>query len=91
MRLQRVGHPVLWCFVNAVEGDEEEVDGEGHPEGEQDVGDVEAGVEVRADAGGEGEGGVEACAVGICGGRDRGEETDAEGVGGEKESEDGEG
>ena len=53
-----VGHPVLWGFglcVNAVECDEEEVDGEGHPEGEEDVGDVEASVKVRADACGDGE------------------------------------
>ena len=55
-------------FVDAVEGDEEEVDGEGHPEGDEDVRDVEAGVDVRADAGGHGEGGVEAGAVGGDGG-----------------------
>ena len=77
--------------IDAVEGDEEEVDGEGHPEGEQDVGDVEAGVEVGADAGGQGEGGVEASAVGVCGGRDCGEEADAERVDGEQEREDAEG
>lgn len=47
-----MGHPALFCFVNTVEGYEEEVDGEGHPEGEEDVGDVEARVEVGADAGG---------------------------------------
>ena len=43
------------------------MDGEGHPEGDEDVGDVEAGVEVGADGGGEGEGGVEAGAVGVRG------------------------
>ena len=63
-----MGHPILW--LHSVQGDEEEVDGEGHPEGEEDVGDVEAGVEVGADAGGEGEGGVEAGAVGSFGGGD---------------------
>jgi hypothetical protein len=52
-------------FLEAVEGDEEEVDGEGHPEGDEDVGDVEAGVEVGADAGGQGEGGVEAARSGF--------------------------
>ena len=67
------------------------MDGQGHPEGEEDVGDVEAGVEVGADAGGEGESGVEACAVGVGGGGDCCKEADAEGVGGEEESEDGEG
>src|SRR6185437_12089514 len=35
--------------AGAVEGDEEEVDGEGHPEGDEDVRDVEAGVEVGAE------------------------------------------
>ncbi len=84
-----MGHPIL--LLDAVEGDEEEVDGEGHPEGEEDVGDVEAGVEVGADAGGDGEGGVEAAAVGV-GRRERcAEEADAEGVDGEEQSEDGEG
>ncbi len=58
------GFVVVLSFVDAVEGDEEEVDGEGHPEGDEDVRDVEAGVEVGADAGGHGEGGVEAGAVG---------------------------
>ena len=33
-QMRSLGHPVLFCFVNAVEGYEEEVDGEGHPEGE---------------------------------------------------------
>ena len=56
------------------------MDGEGHPEGEEDVGDVEAGEEVGADAGGDGESGVEAAAVGVVGGRDCAEEADAEGV-----------
>ena len=55
---------VQGALPHAVEGDEEEVDGEGHPEGDEDVWDVEAGVEVGADAGGHGEGGVEAGAVG---------------------------
>ena len=88
-----MGHPVLWMMslLDAVEGDEEEVDGEGHPEGDEDVGDVEAGVEVGADAGGHREGGVEAAAVGVCGGGDGGEEADAERVDGEEESEDAEG
>ena len=73
--------------MDAVEGDEEGVDGEGHPEGDDDVGDVEAGVEVGADAGGEREGGVEGGAVGMGGGRDAGEEAQAERVGGEQQGE----
>ena len=48
----------------AVEGNEETVDGESHPQGDENVGDVEARVEVGADGGGEGERGVEAGAVG---------------------------
>jgi len=56
------------------------VDGEGHPKGDEDVWDVEAGVEVGADGGGHRECGVEAGAVGMCGGGDAGEEADAEGV-----------
>ena len=56
------------------------MDGQGHPEGEEDIGDVEAGVEVGADAGGEGEGGVEASTIGVIGGGDAAEEADAEGV-----------
>ena len=51
--------------MDAVEGDEEGVDGEGHPEADDDVWDEEAGVEVWADAGGEGERGVEGTAVGV--------------------------
>ena len=86
-----MGHPVLWDFVNAVEGDEEEVDGQGHPEGEEYVRDVEAGVKVGADAGGESEGGVEASSVRGCCGGDSSKEADAEGVGGEEQGQDGEG
>jgi hypothetical protein len=62
----KMGHPILWRFGNSVEGYEEEVDGQGHPEGEEDVGDVEASVKVGADARGEGESGVETCAVWVC-------------------------
>ena len=88
----RQGHEATERFVaDAVEGDEEEVDGEGHPEGEEDVGDVEAGVEVGADAGGDGEGGVEAAAVGVGCGGDGAEEADAERVDGEQQGEDAEG
>ena len=93
----KMGHRILWrgfavllWFGDAVEGDEEEVDGERHPESDEDVGDVEAGVEVGADAGGEGESGVEAGAVGVSGGRDGAEEADAERVDGEQKSEDAE-
>ena len=77
----------------SVEGDEEDVDGEGHPEADDDVRDEEAGVEEGADAGGEREGGVEGGAVGMGGGGDGGEEAEAEGVGGEQkgEGEEGEG
>src|SRR5581483_5296745 len=77
--------------INAIEGDEEEVDGEGHPEGDEDVRDEEAGVEPGADGERHGEGGVEAAAVGGVGGRDGGEEADAERVDGEEEREDAEG
>jgi hypothetical protein len=73
--------------VDAVEGDEEGMDGEGHPEADDDVRDEEAGVEEGADAGGEGEGGVESAAVGVSGGRDGTEEAEAEGVGGEQKGE----
>jgi hypothetical protein len=73
-----------------VEGDEEEVDGEGHPEGEEDVWDVETGIEIGTDAGGEGESGIEACAVGACR-RDGVEEADAQGVGTEEQRKDGQG
>ncbi len=88
-----MGHPVCCdrSRLDAIEGDEEEMDGERHPEGEQDVGDVEARVEVGADAGGHGEGGVEASAVGVAGGRDVREEADAKRVDGEQQGEDGEG
>ena len=58
----------LLLSVNAVECDQEEVDGESHPESEQDVRNVEAGVEIWADACGHGESGVEASTVGACGG-----------------------
>ena len=77
--------------LEALEGDEEEVDGERHPEGDEDVGDVEAGVEVGADAGGDGEGGVEAGAVGVSGGGDAAEEAVAERVDGEQQGENAEG
>ena len=77
--------------MDSVQCDEEEVDGEGHPESEEDVGDVEARVKVGADAGGEGEGGVEGCAVRNEGGGGCDEEADAEGIDREEESEDGEG
>ena len=73
--------------VEAVEGDEEGVDGEGHPEADEDVWDEESGVEEGADAGGEGEGGVEGGAVGVAGGRDGREESEAEGVGGDEKGE----
>ncbi len=85
--------------VRTVCRDEEEVDGEGHPEGDEDVGDVEAGVDVGAYAGGHGEGGVEAgTVVGVLRGRrelGRGGwvrvEADAEGVDGQEEGQDAEG
>ena len=73
--------------MEAVEGDEEGVDGEGHPEADDDVWDEEAGVEEGADAGGEGEGGVEGSAVGVSGGGDGSEEAEAKGVGGEQKGE----
>ncbi len=86
--LGRIGvREEVCCGLKAVEGEEEEVDGEGHPEGEDDVGDEEAGVEVRADAGGEGEAGAEGSAVGVRGGGEVREEAEAEGVGGEQEAE----
>ena len=71
----------------SVEGDEEGVDGQRHPEADDDVWDEEAGVEEGADAGGESEGGVESAAVGVGGGGDGGEEAEAEGVGGEQKGE----
>ena len=70
--------------MEALERDEEGVDGESHPEGDHDVGDVEAGVEVGADRGGERESGVESGAVGVTG-QDAAEETQAERVGGEQQ------
>ncbi len=72
---------------DAVAGDEEEVDGEGHPEGEEDIRDEKAGVEVRTNARGEGKGGVQAATVRVAGWRDLCEETEPEGVGGEEEAE----
>ena len=54
---ERDGGGFVWWVATAIQGDEEEVDGEGHPEGDEDVGDVEAGVEVGPNAGSEGEGG----------------------------------
>jgi len=86
-----MGHPVLGQGrLDAVEGDEEEVDAERHPEGEQDVGNEEAGVEVGADAGGDGERGVEASAVGVRGRGDAGEEANAQRVDGDQQCKDGE-
>ena len=67
------------------------MDGEGHPQREEDVGDVEAGVEVWANTGGHRERGVEASSVGTFRGRDCSEEADAQGVNGEEEREDREG
>jgi hypothetical protein len=69
-----------------VEGDEEGVDGEGHPETDKNVGDEEACVEEGANTGGECQRGVEGAAVGMGGGRDSGEEAKAEGVDGEQQS-----
>ena len=63
------------------------MDGEGQPEGEEDVGDEEAGVEVGTDGGGEGEAGVEAGAIGVLRGAVVCEEAVAEGIGGEEEGE----
>ena len=73
------------CWLDAFDGYEEEVNGEGKPEGDDDIGDVKAGIEIRADAGGEGEGGIEGGAVGMGGGRDATEEAQAEGVGGDQQ------
>ena len=69
------------------------MNGEGHPEADENVRDEEAGVEEGADAGGKCEGGVERAAVGMDGGGDSGEEAEAEGVDGEQkgEGEEGEG
>ena len=58
------------------------MDRQGHPEGDENVRDIEAGIEVGADAGGDGEGCVEASAVGFVSGRGCCEEADAEGVDG---------
>ena len=67
------------------------MDGEGHPEGDEDVRDVEAGVKVGADGERHRERGVEAAAIRGVRGADCGEESDAERVDGEEESEDAEG
>ena len=74
-------------WIEALQSDQEGVDGEDHPEGDDDVGDEEAGVEVGADAGGEREGGVKRGTVGVGGGGDAGEEAQAEGVSGEQQDE----
>ena len=87
----KMGLPALWWGLDAFEGYEEEVDGEGHPESEEDVWDVETGEEVGANAGGEGKTGVQASAVGVGRGGDGAEEADAKGVDAEEEGEDGEG
>ncbi len=63
------------------------MDREGHPEGDEDVRDVEAGVEPRADGERDGESGVKAATIGRVRGRDGGEEADAERVDGEEKSE----
>ena len=81
-----MNYELLRC-VDAVEGDEEGVDGEGHPEAYEDVWDEEAGVEEGADTGGEDEGGVECATVGVGCRRDSGEEAEAEGVDGEQKCE----
>ena len=67
------------------------MDPQGHPEGDEDVGDVEAGVEVRADGGGEGEGGVEGGAVRGVSWAGLGVEAEGEEVDREEEGKDGEG
>ena len=77
--------------MDAVKGDEEEMDGERHPERDKDVRDVEARVEIGAKAGGHGQGGIEAAAVGVGCGGDGGEEAVAEGVDGKEKGEDSEG
>ena len=63
------------------------MDGQRHPEADDDVWDEESGVEEGADAGGQREGGVESGAVGMGGRRDGGEEAEAEGIGGEQQGE----
>ena len=68
----------------AVEGEEEEVDAERHPEADEDVGNIEAGVKVGADGSREDERGVEAGTVGDI-------EAAGQGVRAEQESEDGQG
>ena len=73
--------------TEAVESEEKGVDGQGHPEADEDVGDEEAGVEEGADAGGEGESRIEGAAVGVAGGRDFAEEAEAEGVDGQQQGE----
>jgi hypothetical protein len=75
----------------AVESDEEEVDGEGHPEGDEDVRDVEAGVEVGADGERHRERRIEAAPIPRVRGRDGCEKSDAERVYGEEKNEDAEG
>ena len=55
---EKVGRMGLLVNVpggGAVEGDEEEVNAEGHPKGDEDVRDKEAGVQVWADGSCEGE------------------------------------
>ena len=77
----------IWvAWPGAVDGEEEEVDGQGEPEGVRDVGEEEASVEEGADTGGEDDGSVEAGAVWVRGGRNAAEQVIAEGVGAEQES-----
>jgi hypothetical protein len=72
--------------IDAVYRDEGEVDGEGHPEAEEDVGDEETGEEIWAGTGGDGKSGVEASAVGLVCRRNAVEEANAERVDAEEKS-----
>jgi len=74
-------------LLKSFEGDEEEVDGERHPQGDDQVGDVEAGVEVGSYGGGQGQRGIESSSVGVPLGRDGGVEAQAERVDGEQQCE----
>jgi hypothetical protein len=71
--------------MDAVQCYEEKVDGKRHPEGDKDIGDVEARIEIWSDAGGERERSVETSTVGMGRRGDIAEEANAEGIDGEQQ------
>ena len=66
--------------LRSLDGNEEKVNAERHPKGEDDVGNEETRVQVRAKRCAEGDGGVECGTIWAADGRDVGEETQAKRV-----------